>query len=61
MADTNCVKQLNIELSENMKAQPNRPTAPPDGTFDISSEALGSNQPPDYYLSPRFVGSVAVQ
>ena len=62
MTETASVEKPVLEMTENagIKHDPLAPQAVHNETFDISPEALGTNLPPNYYYSPRFLGSVVV-
>lgn len=56
MAEIDDNKNHEVELTETVEKD--SPSTTQDEAFDISSEALGTNLPANYYQSPRFIGTV---
>jgi len=49
-----------VDLHEEIREPVYQDTTVKDATFEIAEEALGNNLPPNYYVSPRFLGTVIV-
>lgn len=60
MIETRSAEKPELEMAENAGLKHESPETTHNQTFDISPEALGTNLPPNYYYSPRFVGTVIV-
>lgn len=65
MTGTEHIEKHSAEVNENVQPQQDASVASTlevhNETFDISPEALGTNLPPNYYLSPMFLGTVVVR